>query len=38
LKAYTSPQNKGMIRLFHTLDYQVQTQYEDEFLVLKCTF
>ncbi len=38
LVAYTSPQNRGMIKLFHTLPYKIHSSFEDEFLALKCKF
>ncbi|MEA1968582.1 MAG: GNAT family N-acetyltransferase [Thermodesulfobacteriota bacterium] len=38
LIAYTSPQNKGMIRLFKKLPYKVRSEYEDDMLVLNCLF
>jgi len=38
LIAYTSPQNRGMIRLFSTLPYQVNSEYEDDMLILSCLF
>jgi len=38
LIAYTSPQNRGMIRLFSTLPYKVNSEYEDDMLILSCLF
>ena len=38
LVAYTFPSNIGMIKLFKTLPYKVNTQYEDGDLVLSCVF
>ena len=39
LFAYTSPQNRGMIKLFESLPYKVQTSLDDrESLVLSCRF
>ncbi|WP_419658751.1 Cat3: 4-hydroxybutyrate CoA-transferase [Desulfosarcina variabilis str. Montpellier] len=38
LLAYTSPENQGMIGLFHGLPYRVKTRVEDEMLVLTCRF
>jgi len=38
LIAYTSPQNKGMIRLFKKLPFQVNSEYEDDMLILSCLF
>ncbi|MEA2060775.1 MAG: hypothetical protein U9P10_09785 [Thermodesulfobacteriota bacterium] len=38
LIAYTSPQNKGMIRLFKKLPYKVNSEYEDDLLILNCLF
>lgn len=36
--AYTSPQNQGMIRLFESLPYRVNTRMDDDVLVLSCRF
>ncbi len=38
LVAYTSPQNRGMIRLFNTLPYAVSTEYDEDMLILSCLF
>ena len=36
--AYTSPQNRGMAKLFKTLPYKVETFYDGDMLTLKCRF
>jgi GNAT superfamily N-acetyltransferase len=36
--AYTSPQNRGMIRLFNYLPYKVKTVFDGDMLVLSCRF
>ena len=38
LYAYTSPQNQGMIKLFKTVAYRVNTKFEDGMLLLSCRF
>ncbi len=38
LIAYTSPGNKGMIKLFNKLPYKVRTEFEDDMLILNCLF
>jgi GNAT superfamily N-acetyltransferase len=38
LVAYTSPENKSMIRLFRKLPYKVRSEYEDDILILNCLF
>ncbi|MGD9331168.1 MAG: GNAT family N-acetyltransferase [Desulfobacterales bacterium] len=38
LTAFTSPQNMGMIRLFKTLPYRVDSFYDGEMLTLSCRF
>ncbi|MCG8687992.1 MAG: GNAT family N-acetyltransferase [Desulfobacterales bacterium] len=38
LIAYTSPQNKGMIRLFNKLPYSVKSEKDDDMLILSCLF
>ncbi|MDM8537858.1 GNAT family N-acetyltransferase, partial [Desulfobacterales bacterium HSG17] len=38
LFAYTSPNNKGMIRLFKTLPYKIKTVFEDDMVLLSCQF
>jgi GNAT superfamily N-acetyltransferase len=38
LMAYTSPQNKAMVRLFKTLPYQVDISFDGDALALKCRF
>ncbi|HSL61205.1 MAG TPA: GNAT family N-acetyltransferase [Desulfotignum sp.] len=38
LIAYTSPQNKGMIRLFNNLPYRIQTEKDDDMIILNCLF
>ncbi len=36
--AYTSPGNQGMIRLFQTLPYKIRTTFEDDMIMLSCSF
>jgi len=38
LMAYTSLDNRAMVRLFHTLPYETRTRYEVNMLVLRCRF
>ncbi len=38
LMAYTSPQNQGMISLFKTLPYQIESFFDGEMLTLSCRF
>ncbi len=38
LFALTSPTNKGMIRLFKSLPYKVKTRFEEDMVVLMCSF
>ena len=38
LIAYTSPQNRGMIRLFNKLPYKVHSEKDDDMLILNCLF
>lgn len=38
LVAYTSPENKGMIKLFNKLPYTVKSEREDDMLILNCLF
>ncbi len=38
LIAYTSPQNKGMIRLFNKLPYVVKQEKDDDMIILNCLF
>jgi L-amino acid N-acyltransferase YncA len=38
LMAFTSPNNKGMIRLFNTLPFAVKTFFDGEMLNLTCRF
>ena len=38
LVAYTSPQNRGMIKLFKKLPYKVNTFFDGDILILKCKF
>jgi acyl-CoA hydrolase/ribosomal protein S18 acetylase RimI-like enzyme len=38
LMAYTSPQNRGMIKLFKTLPYQVESFFDGDTLQLRCRF
>jgi RimJ/RimL family protein N-acetyltransferase len=38
LIAYTSPQNKGMIRLFNNLPYKVKSEKDDDMIILSCLF
>jgi acyl-CoA hydrolase len=38
LIAYTSPQNHGMIKLFETLPYKIETAFDGEVLSLTCKF
>ena len=38
LVAYTSPQNRGMVKLFNQLPYKVNTFYDGDMLTLRCKF
>jgi RimJ/RimL family protein N-acetyltransferase len=38
LVAYTSPQNRGMIKLFKQLPYKVNTFFDGDIVILKCKF
>jgi acyl-CoA hydrolase/GNAT superfamily N-acetyltransferase len=38
LVAYTSPQNRGMIKLFNQLPYKVNTFFDEDMLTLRCMF
>jgi acyl-CoA hydrolase/GNAT superfamily N-acetyltransferase len=38
LVAYTSPHNRGMIKLFNQLPYKVNTSYDGDMLTLRCKF
>ncbi len=38
LIAYTSPQNRGMIRLFNKLPYKIHSEKDDDMLILNCLF
>ena len=38
LFAYTSPENRGMIRLFQTLPYKITKKFEDDLVLLRCSF
>jgi acyl-CoA hydrolase/GNAT superfamily N-acetyltransferase len=38
LIAYTSPQNKGMIKLFNSLPYKIDSYFDGEMLMLNCRF
>jgi len=38
LIAYTSPSNRAMIKLFHTLPYKVKTSFDGESISLSCRF
>ncbi len=38
LVAYTSPDNKGMIKLFHHLPFKIKSKKEDDMVVLTCLF
>ena len=38
LIAYTSPENKGMIKLFHKLPYAIKSEREDDMIILNCLF
>ncbi|MBW2634561.1 MAG: GNAT family N-acetyltransferase, partial [Deltaproteobacteria bacterium] len=38
LFAYTSHNNKGMINLFSTLPFQIKKSFEDDMVLLKCSF
>ena len=38
LMAYTSPQNRGMIKLFNSLSYKVNSFFDGDVLVLSCKF
>ncbi|MBL6995811.1 GNAT family N-acetyltransferase [Desulfobacula sp.] len=36
--AYTSPENRGMIKLFHKLPYRITSKKEDAMIILSCLF
>ena len=36
--AYTSPENRGMIKLFHKLPYAIKSKKEDDMTILSCLF
>ena len=36
--AYTSPENKPMIKLFHSLPYRIEKSFEDDMVLLSCWF
>ena len=38
LYAYTSPENKAMIKLFKTLPYKTRSCFEDDMILLSCRF
>jgi GNAT superfamily N-acetyltransferase len=38
LMAYTSPQNRGMIKLFNSLPYKVNSFFDGDVLILNCKF
>jgi acyl-CoA hydrolase/N-acetylglutamate synthase-like GNAT family acetyltransferase len=38
LFAYTSPENKAMIKLFKTLPYKTRSSFEDDMILLSCRF
>jgi acyl-CoA hydrolase/GNAT superfamily N-acetyltransferase len=38
LVAYTSPHNRGMIKLFNQLPYKVNTFFDEDMLTLRCMF
>ena len=38
LVAYTSPQNRGMVKLFNQLPYKVNTSFDGDILILNCKF
>jgi acyl-CoA hydrolase/RimJ/RimL family protein N-acetyltransferase len=38
LIAYTSPQNKGMIRLFNKLPYGISSEKDEDMIILNCLF
>jgi hypothetical protein len=38
LVAYTSPNNRGMVKLFNQLPYKVNTFYDGDILTLNCKF
>ncbi len=38
LVAYTSPENKGMKKLFHKLPYKIKSEKDDDMVILNCLF
>jgi len=38
LVAYTSPENRGMKKLFHKLPYQIHSETDEDMLILSCLF
>jgi acyl-CoA hydrolase/RimJ/RimL family protein N-acetyltransferase len=38
LVAYTSPKNKGMVKLFKKLPYEIESKKENDILILSCLF
>ncbi len=38
LVAYTSPENKGMKKLFHKLPFKIKSERDDDMLILNCIF
>ena len=38
LVAFTSPRNRGMIKLFNELPYKVQSSFDGDMLTLRCKF
>jgi L-amino acid N-acyltransferase YncA len=38
LFAYTAPYNQAMIKLFNTVNYKINTNFENDMLMLSCRF
>jgi acyl-CoA hydrolase/GNAT superfamily N-acetyltransferase len=38
LVAYTSPENRGMKKLFHNLPYKIRQEKDDDMIILSCLF
>ncbi|MBU1342748.1 MAG: GNAT family N-acetyltransferase [Proteobacteria bacterium] len=38
LVAYTSPENKGMKKLFHKLPFKIKSEKDDDMIILNCLF
>jgi len=38
LTAYTAKENKGMVKLFNTLEYEVKNKYENNMIYLEARF